>query len=102
MSLLEIVTSKSPQDVTSDTEEQFRDGSLLLGSQDTVMEDSVKEDSVPEECDQKDDRCKTEAYRKIVDSDEETDMNSSDEEQDMSGYERHFMPTAIDMLEVSG
>lgn len=102
MSLLEIVISKSPQDVTSDTEEQFRDGSLLLDSQDTVMEDSVKEDSIPEECDQKDNRCKTEAYSKIVDSDEETDMNSSDEEQDMSGYERHFMPTAIDMLEVSG
>lgn len=101
MSLLEIVTSKSLQD----TEEQFRDGGMLLGRQDAVMEDaamedSVQEDSVPEECDQKDNMCKMEAYRKIVDSDEETDMNSSDEEQDLSGYERHFLPTATELLEV--
>lgn len=95
MSLLEIVTSKSLQD----TEEQFRDEGTLLGRQDAAMEDSVQEDSVPEECDQKDNICKLEAYRKIVDSDEETDMNSSDEEQDMSGYERHFMPTAVELLE---
>lgn len=95
MSSLEIVTTKSPQDVTSDTEKQLRDRKMLLGSQDTV-----KEDSVTEECGQEKHRCEPEAYRKIVDSDEE-DMKSSDEEPGMTGYERHFMPTATDMLEVS-
>lgn len=95
MSSLEIVTSNSAQDVTADAEEPLRDRSMLLGTQ-----DPVKEDSVTEECGQEDHRCEPEAYRKIVDSDEE-DMNSSEEEQDMTGYERHFMPTAIDMLEVS-
>lgn len=91
MSSLEIVPSKSPQDVTSDTEERLGDRSTLLGSQDTV-----KEDSVTEECGQENNRRVPEAYRKIVDSDEE-DMNSSDEEPDMTGYERHFMPTAMEV-----
>lgn len=78
---------------------------MLLCNRDTVQEVTVEEDSVrggsvKEECGQKDNRCELEAYRKMVDSDEE-DMNSSDEEQDLTGYERHFMPTDIDMLEVS-
>lgn len=100
MSFLEVVTSKSPQDVTSDAEERSRARSILLGSRDTVEEDLVKEDSATEECGHKDNRCEPGAYRKIVDSDEQ-DTNSSDEEQDVTGYERHFMPTATDMLEVS-
>lgn len=100
MSLLEIVTSKAPQDVTSDTEERSSDRNMLLDSRDAVREDSVNEDSVTEERGQKDNRREPEAYRKMVDSDEE-DVNSSDEEQNMTGYERHFMPTVMDMLEVS-
>lgn len=96
MSSLEILTSTASHDLTSDHEEQVRNGSLLLRDQ-----DAVKEDSVTQECDQKDDQCRTEAYRKIVDSDEEKDLNSSDEEEILTGYERHFMPTAVDILEVS-
>lgn len=96
MSSLEIVTSESSQDVTSDSEEPLREGSKLLCSLDIVKEDSVREKRGPE-----DNQCERDAYRKIVDSEEE-ETNSSDEEQDTAGYERHFMPTVMDMLEVSG
>lgn len=68
---------------------------MLLGSQDTVQEDPVTE-----ECAQEDIKCEPEAYSKMVDSDEE-DANSSDEEPNRADYERHFMPTVRDLLEVS-
>lgn len=41
----------------------------------------------------------TEAYSKMVDSDEETSWSSSEVEPCISGYEKHFMPTAEDILE---
>lgn len=40
-------------------------------------------------------------YKKMVDSDEERSWSSSEEEPCTSGYEKHFMPTAVDVLEHS-
>lgn len=41
----------------------------------------------------------TKAYSKMVDSDEETSWSSSEVEPCISGYEKHFMPTAADIVE---
>lgn len=40
-------------------------------------------------------------YKKMVDSDEERSWSSSEEEPCTSGYEKHFMPTSVDILEHS-
>lgn len=45
------------------------------------------------------DNQRTEAYSKMVDSDEERSWSSSEEEPCISGYEKHFMPTAVEVLE---
>lgn len=37
-------------------------------------------------------------YKKMVDTDEERSWSSSEEEPCTSGYEKHFMPTAVDIL----
>lgn len=70
-----------------------------------------QKDDVTEECDRTDRRYDREEYSKMVDSDEEKDRegeedrddcpDSSEEEQFISGYEKHFMPTALEILEVS-
>lgn len=44
------------------------------------------------------DHQRTEAYSKMVDSDEERSWSSSEEEPCTSGYEKHFMPTAMEVL----
>ncbi|KAK2833571.1 hypothetical protein Q5P01_017460 [Channa striata] len=73
----------------------------------TDCQDDRKED-VTEECDGTDRRYGRDEYRKMVDSDEERDRegdedrddcwNSSEEEEFISGYEKHFMPTAVEIL----
>lgn len=55
-------------------------------------------------CDRADQRCRREEYSKMVDSDEEGNnkvdsWSSSEEEEFTPGYEKHFMPTALDILE---
>lgn len=42
---------------------------------------------------------RTEAYSRMVDSDEERSWSLSEEEPCISGYEKHFMPTATEVLE---
>lgn len=68
-----------------------------------------KEDVVTEDCDRLNHRYKREEYSKMVDSDEERDReredrddcsNSSEEKQFTSGYEKHFMPTALEVQKV--
>lgn len=96
ISLLEVVviqawSSKSSLKKTSDA----GDGSSQLDCQDD------RRDAVTEDCHRTDNKCGREAYSKMVDSDEERSWSSSEEEQCTSGYERHFMPTASEILEVS-
>lgn len=74
-------------------------------------QDDQKEDVVTEDCDRTDNRYEREQYSKMVDSDEERDKereedsdgcsNASEEDEFTSGYEKHFMPTALEILEVS-
>ncbi|XP_026216095.1 interleukin 12 receptor, beta 2a, like [Anabas testudineus] len=73
-------------------------------------QDDHKEDVVTEDCDRTDNRYEREQYSKMVDSDEERDKeredsdgcsNASEEDEFTSGYEKHFMPTALEILEVS-
>lgn len=45
------------------------------------------------------DNQRTEAYSKMVDSDEDRSLSSSEEEPCISGYEKHFMPTAAEVLQ---
>ncbi|XP_022071259.2 interleukin 12 receptor, beta 2a, like [Acanthochromis polyacanthus] len=94
ISLLEIV-EKTPQASDGLTKLVVRDG----GSH---MNDDEKEDAVRDESDRTDHRYGKQAYSKMVDSDEEKDgCWSSLEEQDIpSGYERHFMPSAAEILEL--
>ncbi|XP_070837676.1 interleukin 12 receptor, beta 2a, like [Chaetodon trifascialis] len=114
ISLLEVVqvetwASKSSQQKASDVDGLFRP---VVGDRSSHMDcqDDQREDAVTEECHRTDFRCGREAYSKMVDSDEERDReeedredcwSSSEDEQCTSGYEKHFMPTASEILEVS-
>lgn len=69
---------------------------LQTDCQDDQMEDAVTEDSH-----KTDNKYGREAYGKMIDSDDERSWSSSEEEQYTSGYERHFMPTASEILEIS-
>lgn len=95
ISLLEIGVIQCPLEKTSDSDRLtapiVRDRSSQMDSQDDVTEESHGTD-------QKRGR---EAYSKMVDSDEERSLSSSEEEQCTSGYEKHFMPTVSEILEVS-
>lgn len=105
ISLLEIVeiqpwAFKSSLEKTSDLDGLTRpvvgDGCSQVDSQ-----DDQREDVITEECNRKDRRYAREEYSKMVDSDEERDgedcWSSSEEEQSTSGYEKHFMPTALEV-----
>lgn len=71
-------------------------------------QDDQREDAVTEEGGRTQHRPRREEYSKMVDSDEEKDKeedreecwSSSEEEQFTSGYEKHFMPSALEVLEV--
>ncbi|XP_074513020.1 interleukin 12 receptor, beta 2a, like isoform X2 [Sebastes fasciatus] len=68
-------------------------------------QDDQREETVTEECHRTDRRYGREEYSKMIDSDEERDReedcwSSSEEGQSTSGYEKHFMPTALEVLEV--
>lgn len=68
------------------------------------FQDNQRKDAVTEECDRIEGRYKRKEYSKMIDSDEEDkadSWSSSEEEEFTSGYEKHFMPTPLEMLEVS-
>ncbi|XP_044036321.1 interleukin 12 receptor, beta 2a, like isoform X2 [Siniperca chuatsi] len=79
------------------------------GCSELECQDDQREDAVTEECHRTDHRHGREEYSKMVDSDDERDKeeedrgdcwSSSEEEQLTSGYEKHFMPTALEVLEI--
>lgn len=69
----------------------------MVGGQSSLMEseEDRRVDAVREECH------RSGAYKKMVDSDEESRWSSSEEEPCTSGYEKHFMPTTAEVLEGS-
>ncbi|XP_035471460.2 interleukin 12 receptor, beta 2a, like isoform X1 [Scophthalmus maximus] len=113
ISVLEVVqiqsgAFKSTPKKTSFSDEltgpKARDGCSRMDCQ-----DEQSEDAVTEECGRTDHRYEREEYSKMVDSEEEERemeehrddcWNSSEDEQLTSGYEKHFMPTALEILEV--
>lgn len=79
------------------------------GSSQIDCQDDQREDAVTEECDRTDHRYGGDQYSKMVDSDEERDneeedsddcLSSSEEDRFMAGYEKHFMPSMQEILEV--
>ncbi|XP_051244222.1 interleukin 12 receptor, beta 2a, like [Dicentrarchus labrax] len=111
ISLLEVLetspgASTSSLEETSETERLTRP---LVGDGSSQMDfqDDQREKAVIEECHRTDHKYGREAYSKMVDSDEERDKeeedcwSSSDDEPCRSGYEKHFMPTVLEILEVS-
>ncbi|XP_029015849.1 interleukin 12 receptor, beta 2a, like [Betta splendens] len=73
-------------------------------------QETQKEDVITEDCDRTAHRYEREEYSKMVDSDEEKekvgeedsdDCSDSSDEDFTSGYEKHFMPTVREILEVS-
>lgn len=101
ISMLEIVEKQPGFFMSSPTKTSNREG--LTRS----IVDDHKEDVVTEECDKTDHRYGREEYSKMIDSDEDRDRereedvddcwNSSEEEHFTSGYEQHFMPTALEI-----
>ncbi|XP_034395332.1 interleukin 12 receptor, beta 2a, like isoform X2 [Cyclopterus lumpus] len=77
------------------------------GGSQVDCQDDQREEAVAEECHGTDHKYEREEYSKMVDSDEEREReenmedvwSSSGEEQPVSGYEKHFMPTALEILE---
>lgn len=98
ISLVEVVEKKS-RDFNPDklTTPVVGDGCSQIDFQ-----DDQRKDVVTEECDRTDQRYGREEYSKMLDSDEERDgcWSSTDEEPFTSGYEKHFMPTDMEILEV--
>ncbi|XP_072225124.1 interleukin 12 receptor, beta 2a, like isoform X2 [Leuresthes tenuis] len=96
ISLLEVVEMKSrafePDGLTSPF---VKDECSRTNSQ-----EDQREDPASEECDRTDHRCGRKEYSKMVDSDEEKVdcWSSSEEEQCTSGYEKHFMPSSLEIL----
>ncbi|XP_034449120.1 interleukin 12 receptor, beta 2a, like isoform X1 [Hippoglossus hippoglossus] len=74
----------------------------------TSDQEEQRDDAVTKECGRMDHSHGREEYSKMVDSDEERDReedkddcwSSSEEDQLTSGYEKHFMPTALEILDV--
>ncbi|XP_056258620.1 interleukin 12 receptor, beta 2a, like [Seriola aureovittata] len=111
ISMLEVVEIQpgafmSSPEKTSDTDGLtrpiLRDGCSQMDCQDDQSENAVLKQGG-----RTDHRYGRKEYSKMVDSDEERDKeedrddcwSSSDEEQLTSGYEKHFMPTASEILE---
>ncbi|XP_077415700.1 interleukin-12 receptor subunit beta-2-like isoform X2 [Vanacampus margaritifer] len=68
-------------------------------------EDQRRPEAASERCTRRTHRYGTDEYSKMVDSEEEKEVagwddgrSSSEGEQDTSGYEQHFMPTAMEIL----
>lgn len=65
------------------------------------LQDSQMLDVVTEECERTDHRYKTGEYSKMDNSDKERDdcSSSSDDEDFSAGYEKHFMPSPLEIQE---
>ncbi|XP_029996055.1 interleukin 12 receptor, beta 2a, like isoform X2 [Sphaeramia orbicularis] len=106
ISLLEVVeippwASRSPQETTSQTDGLTRP---LVGNGNNETDNAL-----PEESETIHHKYGREEYSKMVDSDEERDKENEEEGADswscteedlLSGYEKHFMPTVLEILEV--
>ncbi|XP_062264720.1 interleukin 12 receptor, beta 2a, like [Platichthys flesus] len=74
----------------------------------TSDQEEPRENAVTKECGRVDHSHGREEYSKMVDSDEERDReedkedcwSSSEEDESTTGYEKHFMPTALEILDV--
>ncbi|XP_054463478.1 interleukin 12 receptor, beta 2a, like isoform X2 [Anoplopoma fimbria] len=95
---------KKPSDPDGLTKLVVGDGSSQVDCQGEQREEAVKEEGHGT-----DHRYGREEYSKMIDSDEERDReeenreecwSSSEEEQSVTGYEKHFMPTAREVQEV--
>ncbi|XP_017277263.1 interleukin 12 receptor, beta 2a, like [Kryptolebias marmoratus] len=96
ISLLEVVEIK-PEALDPDC---FSRPAMGTGCSQTDSRDSRREDTVIEENDRTDRRYGREEYSKMIDSDEDrNDECSSEDEQFTSGYEKHFMPSALEILQ---
>lgn len=90
--------SKSSLEKTSDADELSRP-LVRKGSSQMDCQDDQRDDVVIEENHRTDHKYGRQAYSKMVDSDEDKeDSWSSEEEQCTSGYEKHFMPTPLEIL----
>lgn len=112
ISLLEVVeiqprTLKSSLEKTSDPE-GLTGPVVGDGCSQVYSQDDQREDVITEEC-RRNRRYGREEYSKMVDSDDERGReeedredcwSSSEEECSTSGYEKHFMPTALEILKV--
>lgn len=116
--LLEIVEINPLASKTSVEKSSVACGFIQQMDGDGSCQSDPLEDTVQEECHRTDRKSGREAYSKMVDSDEEKNRDeeeeeeeeqkdsrdcwsSSEDEQCTSGYEKHFMPTALEMQEVS-
>ncbi|XP_071383964.1 interleukin 12 receptor, beta 2a, like isoform X2 [Centroberyx affinis] len=108
ISQLEVVERQS-QAFESSPENTSRPDGQLVGDEcsQTDREGDQREDAVrEEECERTEGRRRygREEYSKMIDSDEERDredsLSSSEEKEFTSGYEKHFMPTPMEILEV--
>ncbi|KAM9392839.1 interleukin 12 receptor, beta 2a, like isoform 2-T2 [Pholidichthys leucotaenia] len=96
ISLLEIMEVKPPAvDCSRSTGTMMGNGCSEMDSQD----DDDRKDAVKYNCDKADKRFRKD-YSKIIDSDEEKcdGWSSSGEDLHTSGYEKHFMPTALEVV----
>uniref|UniRef100_A0A3B3UQ29 Interleukin-12 receptor subunit beta-2-like n=1 Tax=Poecilia latipinna TaxID=48699 RepID=A0A3B3UQ29_9TELE len=93
ISILEIVEIKSK--VFDPDMMKKENGCPLMDCQDDQQEDPTRESS-----DSTDSRYGRKEYSKMVDSDEERNdsWSSSEEEQSTSGYEKHFMPSPLEVM----
>lgn len=90
ISLLEVVKIKS-QDLNPEP---------VAGDKCSQMDSphDPRKDAVAEESERIDRRYGREAYSKMVDSDEETgESHTPEEEEFTSGYEKHFMPSPLEV-----
>lgn len=92
----------SPEE-TSDTDE-LTASMLGDGCSNTACQDDQSEDAIAQQGGRANRRYGRKEYSKMVDSDEERDKEEvgsncpSEEEEFTSGYEKHFMPSALEIL----
>ncbi|XP_028268760.1 interleukin 12 receptor, beta 2a, like [Parambassis ranga] len=94
ISVLEVVEIKSLDD------DPDKSVWSVAGDRRMDCQEDQRDKAIIDECLPTDHRFGREDYSKMVDSDEENSTSSSEEEPFTSGYEKHFMPTAVEVLNV--
>lgn len=94
ISVLEVVEKKSVDD---DPDKSVRS---VVGDKHMDCQVDQRDNAVIDECVSTHHRFRKEDYSKMVDSDDENSTSSSEEGHFTSGYEKHFMPTAVEVLNV--